>query len=78
MENDKLVRTAAIVIIGVVAVPIVVNASIALGVTVYAGVHNVIAKIKFNSKIKNGLKDGSIVEIDGKFYEIDKQPVEEA
>ena len=78
MENDKLVRTAAIVIIGVIAVPIMVNASITLGTAVYAGVYNTIAKIKFNNKIKKGLKDGSIVEIDGKFYEVEKQTVEEA
>lgn len=29
-----------------------------------------VEKVKFNKKIKKGLKDGSICEIDGNYYEV--------
>ena len=57
---------------------IVIKTSIALGTMVYSATYNTVGKIRFNKKkVKKGLKDGSIVEIDGKFYEIDSV-VEEA
>jgi len=35
--------------------------------------------MNFNKKMKKGLKDGSIVEIDGKYYKVEKEEtIEEA
>ena len=35
-----------------------------------AGISNIVVKKKFDKKIKDGLKNGSIVEINGKYYDV--------
>ena len=63
MENDKIVKLAATIIVGSVLVPIVWN------VGVFAvGIAKIVTKANFNREMKKGIKEGSIVEIDGKFY----------
>jgi len=79
MKNDKLLTVAVITVVGVILVPIVINTSINLINVVACGVGNAINKAKFNKQIKQGLKDGSIVEINGEYYKVEKEEtVEEA
>lgn len=66
MENDKIVKLAATIIVGSVLVPIVWN----VGVLTVGGIAKIVTKANFNRKMKKGIKEGSIVEIDGQFYEI--------
>jgi hypothetical protein len=78
-RNTDLVNVAAMLVIGVITIPIVMNLVIIpctnLALT---GINT----WKFNRKIKKGLKDGSIVEIDGGYFELDQihfmDPPEEA
>jgi len=72
MENNNLVKAAAFVILA----PVVVGATITL-INSGIAIANSIRTKHFNKKIEKGLKDGSIVEIDGKYYEVEKV-VEEA
>ena len=70
MEDNKVVKVAAYVIIGTIVAPIVINAAVLVANGIYCGIGNGINKIKFNRKIKKGLEDGSIIELDGEFYEV--------
>lgn len=66
MDDNKIIKIAAYGFVGLVVAPIVINGVIAginLGI---AGIN----KISYDRKIKKGLKDGSIVEIDGQYYEV--------
>ena len=78
MEDNKILKIAAAGFIGVVLVPIAVGATIKLVGAAAVGVNVLVEKMKFNKKIKEGLKDGSIVEVDGQYYEVNKNDVEEA
>ena len=75
MKNDnELITLAAIIIL----VPVVVSAGIGI---INLGINGVnkIRQMKHYNKIKKGLKEGSIVEIDGQYYEIQNtEEVEEA
>ena len=53
-----------------VAGPVVLRGIAAVAELTGTGIWNGVEKIKFNRKMKKGLKDGSIVEIDGKYYEV--------
>lgn len=77
MKDEDIIKIAAIGFIGLVVAPVVIGSVINLGSLAAAGVVNGINKVKFNTKIKKGLKDGSIIEIDGKFYEIDVENIVE-
>jgi hypothetical protein len=61
-END-LVKLAAGIIVASVAIPIVVG-------TVSGGVM-IIQKLSNKHKIKKGLKNGTIIERYGQYYEVD-------
>ena len=64
--NDKLVtKIAAYGFVGLVVAPVVVGAGLRLIGTAANGV----SKLAWKRKIKKGLKEGSIVEIDGQYYE---------
>ena len=70
MKNKDMLGTTLLLAGGVILAPIVIGA-IATTVAYTYGVAAVgVEKIKFNRKIKKGLKDGSIVEIDGKYFEV--------
>ena len=75
MKKNDIIKIAAIGFIGVVLVPIVIGAGINLINLTVVGTTNVVNKVRHSKKIKKGLKDGSIVEIDGQYYEVN---VEEA
>ena len=73
MEN-KIIKVAAFGFIGLVMVPAVVGA----GIRLVAIAANAISKAKYNKKIKDGLKKGTIVEIDGQYYEVNVTDAKEA
>lgn len=66
--DEKLIKTVVTVAGLVIVVPIVVRGLVFVGAVSYAGIKGVIDQVKFNKQIKQGLKDGSIVEIDGKYW----------
>lgn len=68
MKKEDIIG-AAIVLIGSV---VLVKITIGLVITARMGISNLANKVIFDRKIKKGLKDGSIVEIDGKYYEVEK------
>ena len=73
-NNNELITLAAIIIL----VPVVVSAGIGI---INLGINGVnkIRQMKHYNKIKKGLKEGSTVEIDGEYYEIQNtEEVEEA
>ncbi len=78
MENDKLVGTIILAVGIVILAPIVINGVIAVGNATCTLVATGIDSIKYHQKIKKGLKDGSIVKIDGHYYEVVKTNNEEA
>ena len=78
MNNEKLVETAVRAAVLIIVVPIVVKGLVFVGAVGYAGVKGVVEQVKFNKKMKQGIKDGSIVKIDGQYYEVEIQNVEEA
>jgi hypothetical protein len=82
MENNQNVGSSLDVIgivlitVGVVLlIPLVVNVASNLVVDVY----NLGSQLMWDRKIKKGLKDGSIVEINGQYYNVElAERVEEA
>lgn len=70
---NKIIIIGGVLILGPIIIRPCVNAMI--------GIYNVIAgaivRAKYDKKIKKGIKDGSIVNIDGVFYEV-VEPIEEA
>jgi len=77
MKDKDIVDLAVMGFVVLVVVPAVVGIAFSAIGHVAVGVGNVINEVKFNKKIKQGLKDGSIIEIDGKFYEV-AENIEEA
>ena len=71
MDDNKIVKVAVIGVAAVVLVPVVWNAAIGVVFGTVGLVGNGINKVLFNKKIKKGLKDGSIVEINGSYYEVE-------
>lgn len=82
MEKDtNTLEVVGLTIIGLMVIPVVIQgAAVILDATIN-GISNGINTIKFNRRMKKGLKDGSIVKIDGQFYNVPKdcrKTVEEA
>ena len=71
MKDKDIVDLAVMGFVALVVVPAVVGITFSAMGHIAVGVGNVINKVKFNKKIKKGLKDGSIIELDGKFYEVE-------
>lgn len=66
MENNKVVKIAAWIIIGSVVAPVVIG-----GVThLVSAAINGVNKARFNKKMKDGVKEGKIIEIDGEYYTV--------
>ena len=76
MKDEKIIEIAAIGFIVLIVAPVLIGSAINVIGTSIVVVSNKVNKIKFNKKIKKGLEDGSIVEINGEYYELDN--VEEA
>lgn len=68
MEDNKIVKIAATGFVVLVVVPVVIGGVASIATRVVNG----ICTLNYNHKIKKGLKDGSIIEIDGEYYEVDK------
>lgn len=77
MKDEELLTVAVSVIVGIILIPKIINGGIMLGSLAYCGVGNSINKVKFNKRMKRGLKDGSIIEVDGHYYEVDLETIEE-
>lgn len=77
MNDEKIIKLAAVGFLGLVVAPMVIGGAITVIGAAATGIGNLVNTIKFNKKIKKGLKEGSITEIDGKYYEVE-QTVEEA
>lgn len=77
-KETTALEWAGLVFVVLVAGPVILNGVVAMAELTFTGVSNGIEKLKFNRKIKKGLKEGSIVEIDGKYYEVVVDTVEEA
>lgn len=65
-EFDIVTLAAGVILVPVVVQGFWIAASFTFGIT-----KSLIDEIKYHKKIKNGLKDGSIVEINGKYYEVE-------
>lgn len=67
MKDNKIIKIVTGVFVGL--------AAYRLAYSVGAGIYNGINKMNYKKKIEKGLKDGSIIEIDGQYFEM---KVEEA
>jgi hypothetical protein len=65
MDDKRITKIAAYGFVGLVVAPIVVRT----GLRLIGAAANGINKLAWNHKIKKGLTNGSIVEIDGEYYE---------
>lgn len=72
--DDKIIKVAAGCFVGLVVMPTVIGIGVSLVAKTVDGINN----LAYKHKIKKGLKDGSIIEIDGHYYEVDVLPREEA
>ena len=68
MDDNKIVKLAAYGFVGLVVAPIVINGVITIINLTGIGINNIL----YNRKIKKGLKDGSIVEVNGEYYEVER------
>lgn len=67
MEDNKIIKVAAIGFIGLVAVPAAIGATVKLGCMAVNGINH----LAYKMKIKKGLKEGSIIEVNGQYYEVE-------
>ncbi len=77
MKDQELANQIIITIGVLILAPIIIGAVANIGIGIYNGVAGTIVRVKYNKKIKKGIKDGSIVEVDGVYYEV-VETVEEA
>lgn len=66
MDDNKIVKIAAYGFVGLVVAPIVINGFTSVINLTSTGINTLL----YNRKIKKGLKDGSIVEVNGQYYEV--------
>ena len=71
MEN-KLVKIAAAGFVGLVVVPTLIGGGLKLIAIGASGIEYLVNL----RKIKKGLKDGSVIEVDGKYYEVPKDVID--
>lgn len=71
MEN-KLVKIAAAGFVGLVVVPTLIGGGLKLIAIGASGIEYLINL----RKIKKGLKDGSVIKVDGKYYEVPKDVID--
>jgi hypothetical protein len=77
MKDQELANQIIITIGVLIIAPIIIGAVVNIGIGIYNGVAGTINRVAYNKKIKKGIKDGSIVEVDGVYYEV-VDTVEEA
>lgn len=66
MDDNKIIKIAATGFVVLFVAPAVLG----LAATAIGAVANGVNSIAYKRKIKNGLKDGSIVEVNGSYYEV--------
>ncbi len=74
MKNEDIIANAIIIVGGVLCIKYVVIPLISV---TSAGIESIGNQIQFKKRMKKGIKEGTIVKIDGKFYEVELD-VEEA
>ena len=74
MKNEDIIANAIIIIGGVLCIRYIM---LPLMTITSNGIWALSQKREFNNRMKKGLKDGSIIKIDGQFYTVE-QNVEEA
>jgi hypothetical protein len=74
MKNEKIIGNVILIVGAVLCVKYVV---IPLATVTFAGIGALTIKREFNKRMKKGLKDGSIVKINGQYYEVEQNTVEE-
>lgn len=78
-KKDLDVVDIILLVIGcILIVPVLVQLVI-FGVScIYGSIANLYNRIEFRNRMKKGLKDGTIVQVDGQFYEVTfKEPTDE-
>jgi hypothetical protein len=76
MDNNKIIKLAAAGFVGLVWIPMVTKGIMVGGAYMVEAIDKMQATIRYKRKIRKGLKDGSVIEIDGQYFEV--QTVEEA
>lgn len=76
MDNNKIIKLAAAGFVGLVWIPMVTKGIMVGGAHMVEAIDKMQATIRYKRKIRKGLKDGSVIEIDGQYFEV--QTVEEA
>lgn len=76
MKQNKIVEVAAVIVIGMVAIPLV-SVAIPLVSSIGSVIVGGVKTHQYNRKIKKGLKEGTIVEINGQYYEARIEQTEE-
>lgn len=66
MDNNKIINLAGRIVVSTFIVGTLVPLAIKAG----CGIYNLVQKAKYNRHIKKGLEDGSVVEIDGVYYDV--------
>lgn len=65
MDDKLITKIATYGFVGLVVTPVVIGG----GLRLIGAAANGVSKLAWRHKIKKGLKNGSIVEIDGQYYE---------
>lgn len=72
MEDNKIIKIAATGFVVLFVAPAVLG----LAATAIGAVANGVNTIAYKRKIKKGMKEGKIVEIQGNYYEVVEEPEE--
>jgi len=68
MKNEEIIRTALTIAGVVICVKYIVIPIVMVTAT---GIDNLTEQHRFNKRMKQGLKDGSIIKVDGQYYEVE-------
>jgi len=71
MSSSKLFGIIIIAFVGILLAPWVIDILIIGVTTIFMGIIYLWNKLTYTGKIKKGLKNGTIVEIDGKYYTVE-------
>jgi hypothetical protein len=71
MKEDRDMFSIILWIVGcILIVPVLVQGIVFAISCVYGSIANLYNKIEFRNRMKKGIKDGTIVQVDGQFYEV--------
>ena len=73
MNTNAIVKAAATLVVCAITAPIIWNVTMAT----VGGVGQAIEHVKFRKRMLKGMKDGSIVRINGEYYNVNLEPIVE-